>query len=364
MDRLYTVSVFVTDIIHQFSPKNITLIRFIDELEVVSSVFLAIIFAHLLNAQNIGWAAFSGYMIMRAHVIDTLIRGSLRLLGTISGALLAYFVIFLFAHNLLLIALGIAIIGGIALFFAVTNKYSYAWLFFGITYIMIGVDALGNPFSQVQEFAITRVIEVLAGIAASMVISFTSNLIKPKFTMKPCKVGIAEVVRFPLYAKYTAIHSLRAMLALATLPFLEHFFDLRYLGQTAITIFVVLTVPISTINNPGVVSKRNFHRFIGCTLGGALALVCLPFYQINLVITSIILCLGIFIGRHIENSRQSFSYIGTQFVLVYLVVMVPDSLAYTSVEPGISRLCGVVIGIILVELSKLAILPLKKYWHL
>lgn len=364
MDRLHNASVFVTDIIHQFSLKNITLIRFIDELEVISSVFLAIIFAHLLNAQNVGWAAFTGYMIMRAHVLDTLIRGSLRLFGTITGALLAYFITYLFADNLILIALGIALVGGIVLYFAVTNKYSYAWLFFGITYIMIGVDALGNPFSQVQQFAITRVIEVLAGIAASMVISLTSNLIKPKLTIKPYKVGLAEIVRFPLYAKYTVIHSLRAMLALATLPFLEHFFDLRYLGQTAITIFVVLTVPLSTINNPKIVSKRNFHRFLGCTLGGILALVCLPFYHINLAITAIILCLGIFIGRHIENSSQSFSYIGTQFVLVYLVVMVPDSLAYASVEPGISRLCGVIIGIILVELSKLAILPLKKYWHL
>ncbi|WP_392561997.1 FUSC family protein [Orbus sturtevantii] len=364
MDRLHNAAVFITDIISQFRLRNITLIRFIDELEVICSVFLAIIFAHLFNAQNIGWAAFTGYMIMRSHVLDTLIRGALRFLGTITGALLAYYVTYLLGHNLLFIALGIALVGGITLYFAVTSKYSYAWLFLGITYIMIGVDALGNPFNQVQAFAISRVIEVFAGILASMVISITSNVIKPRLTIKPCKEGLAEIVRFPCYAKYTAIHSLRAMLALATLPFLEHFFDLRYLGQTAITVFVVLTVPLSTINNPKIVSKRNFHRFLGCTLGGLLALICLPFYQINLAIAAIILCLGIFIGRHVENSCQSFSYIGTQFVLVYLVVMVPDSLAYSSVEPGISRLCGVIIGIILVELSKLAVMPLKRYWKL
>lgn len=364
MDRLHSASVFITDIFNQFRPKNVTLVRFIDELEVICSVLLAITFAHLLNAQNVGWAAFSGYMIMRSHVIDTLIRGALRLLGTITGASLAYFITYLFGHNVLFIAMGIATVGGIALFFAVTNKYSYAWLFFGITFIMIGVDALGNPFSQVQTFAISRVIEVMAGIAASMVVSIISNVIKPKFTIKPCKIGLSAIIKIPNYAKYTVIHSLRAMIALATLPFLEHIFDLRYLAQTAITIFVVLTVPLSTINNPKVVSKRNFHRFLGCTLGGLLALACLPFYQIDLVITAILLAFGIFIGRHIENSSQSFSYIGTQFVLVYLVVMVPDSLAYTSVDPGISRLCGVIIGIVLVELSKLVTLPLKRYWQL
>ncbi|WP_392565217.1 FUSC family protein [Utexia brackfieldae] len=354
----------MTDIIQQFRPKSFTLVRFIDELEVICSVFLAILFAHLLHTQNIGWAAFTGYMIMRSHVVDTLIRGALRLLGTVVGACLAFSVTFLLGHDLLLIALGISLVGGITLYLSVTSKYSYAWLFCGITYIMVGVDSLGQSFVQVESFAMTRVVEVMAGIAASMTVSLISNLIKPKFKMKPAKVGLLDVVKFPLCEKYTVIHSIRAVLAIATLPFLEHFFDLRYLTQTAITIFVVLSVPLSTINNPQLISRRNFHRFLGCTLGGLLAIICLPFYQINLGITALILCLGIFIGRHIENSRQSFAYVGTQFVLVYLVVMVPDSLAYTSADPGFSRLLGVIIGVILVELSKFCILPLKKYWHL
>src|ERR1700678_2965764 len=72
------------------SPKNA---RFVDELECVLSVLLAIALAHLLKAQNVSWAAFSGYMVMRGHVADSILRGSLRMLGTAVGAGLALFIV-------------------------------------------------------------------------------------------------------------------------------------------------------------------------------------------------------------------------------------------------------------------------------
>ncbi|MFL5284243.1 MAG: FUSC family protein [Rhodopila sp.] len=45
------------------------------------------------GARNISWAAFSGYMVMRGHVADSVLRGALRLLGTVLGAGLALFVV-------------------------------------------------------------------------------------------------------------------------------------------------------------------------------------------------------------------------------------------------------------------------------
>lgn len=39
--------------------------RLVDELECVLSVLLAIAFAHALEVRHVGWAAFSGYMVMR-----------------------------------------------------------------------------------------------------------------------------------------------------------------------------------------------------------------------------------------------------------------------------------------------------------
>jgi uncharacterized membrane protein YccC len=67
--------------------------RLVDELECVLSVLLAIVIAHLVGARNISWAAFSGYMVMRGHVADSLLRGTLRILGTAFGAGLALLVV-------------------------------------------------------------------------------------------------------------------------------------------------------------------------------------------------------------------------------------------------------------------------------
>ena len=63
--------------------------RMVDELECVASVLLAIALGHLADVQNISWAAFSGYMVMRGHISESLVRGVLRIIGTIAGALLA-----------------------------------------------------------------------------------------------------------------------------------------------------------------------------------------------------------------------------------------------------------------------------------
>ena len=63
--------------------------RMVDEIECVLSVALAIVLGHLIGATNISWAAFSGYMVMRGHVSESLRRGLLRILGTTLGAALA-----------------------------------------------------------------------------------------------------------------------------------------------------------------------------------------------------------------------------------------------------------------------------------
>src|SRR5262249_54968568 len=79
--------------------------RMVDEIECVLSVALAIVLGHLIGAQNISWAAFSGYMVMRGHVSESFRRGVLRILGTAAGAALAV-LIFPFAalHPLALAA--------------------------------------------------------------------------------------------------------------------------------------------------------------------------------------------------------------------------------------------------------------------
>jgi hypothetical protein len=61
------------------------------------------------------------------------------------------------------------------------------------------------------------------------------------------------------------------------------------------------------------------------------------------------LALGVMVGRHIENGLPSMSYIGLQFVLAFLVVLVPDNYANAPLGAGYDRLFGILFGMVLLE---------------
>jgi uncharacterized membrane protein YccC len=67
--------------------------------------------------------------------------------------------------------------------------------------------------------------------------------------------------------------------------------------------------------------------------------------------------LGVVLGRHIENGKNAIAYAGTQFTLAILVTLVPDSYAHVALEPGIARLIGILVGILL-------LVPVLIGWHL
>ena len=148
--------------------------RLVDEGETLCSVLLAILFAHLLHAQNVGWAAFSGYMVMRSTLADSCMRGLLRSLGTLLGAGAAYAAVERFGAAPLPVALAIAVVGSLALYGALTRWASYAWLFTGITFAMVALDALQQPHAELLQFVRTRIVEVLSGVVACLLVSVLS----------------------------------------------------------------------------------------------------------------------------------------------------------------------------------------------
>ncbi|MPW43923.1 FUSC family protein [Acinetobacter guerrae] len=349
-------------ILQQFRWDSHSLKRNMDELEVLFSVFLAIWVAHCLNVENIGWAAFSGYMVLRSHIVDTCIRGTLRILGTLAGALLACWIELHISKTLWLNSLVLAFFSAFSLYFAMTSRYGYAWLFFGLTFAMVIIDGLMYPFVDMSLFAKTRSIEVIAGTLACMVVSlFFSYIVRPRFSLTANRTGLAEISKFAGYRKLTLIHTAQAALAIAVVPFLIQFFSVDLLTQTAITILAVLMIPLPGLNNKKLVSTRNLYRLFGCLLGAALAFILLPLGGLNYICAALVIALGIIIGRHIENSGQAFAYVGTQLSLVYIVVMVPDQLNLLSMENGWIRLAGIVLGIILIELTRLVFMPLQHF---
>ncbi len=329
--------------------------RVVDEAECVCSVLLAIALAHGIGAENISWAAFAGYMVMRGHVRDSLLRGSLRILGTGVGVGLAVLIIPTVVHSVLLSSLAIALVGGISLYYALTGRRSYAWLFVALTFGMILMDKLEAPRHSIAVFAATRMLEVAAGTFACVFVSALSNLTaRRRWPGK--RMAQAKAVGWHPHALR---HAAQGAAALAILPWLGVWWGAPQLGQSAISIVAVMLVPVSSLGTSGFapVSRKLALRVAGCLAGAGLAGAVLFAAHHSATLLLLGTAIGVIIGRHIENGSHNLAYIGTQFTLAILVTLVPDSYADAAIAPAFDRLYGILIGMAVLE-------PVLAVWHL
>ena len=334
--------------------------RMVDELECVASVLLAILFGHLAGARNISWAAFSGYMVMRGHVSETLWRGLLRIAGTGLGAGVAIWLTPLIRTSPALSGTALALVGGVSLYGMLTRKHAYAWLFVGLTFEMILLDQLEHPAEPLLAFAATRAREVSAGTIACVLVSLLSTWsLRRRWPARPQppaqRLG---------WNRGAARHAGQAALALAVLPFIGHAWRVPELAQAAVTIMAVMIVPVTSIGAGGIapVRRRILLRLAGGISGAALAAAFLLLAHspgLSAAAGPVLIAgtlLGTAIGRHIENGQGALAYGGTQFVLVILTALVPDSYASADLHPGLARLVGIAVGTVL-------LLPVLLAWQ-
>ena len=326
-------------------------LRMIDELECVFSVLLAIVFSHLLGAENVGWAAFSGYMVMRSHVAESFSRGVLRVVGTVVGAGAALAVAPVVLAQPWLLSIALLIGGSVTLYFAIVGHRAYAWLFTGLTFMMVLIEAMERAPEPVARFASTRILEVLAGTAACVLISAVSTWTIRRKLPDPDRARATPLRPARQWHAAVARHALICGVALAAIPWAWIGLGIHSLSQSSVTILAVMLVPAASLGegtlNP--VSSRLLHRLIGCVAGGLLASAVLLLSHHSPALMTLGLCAGVIIGRHIQNGPPSVSYAGLQFTLAFLVVLVPDNYANAVVEPGLDRLSGVLFGMVLLE---------------
>jgi uncharacterized membrane protein YccC len=328
-------------------------VRLVDEIECVLSVLLAIIVAHLLGATNISWAAFSAYMVMRGHVAESALRGALRIIGTVAGATLAVVLTPFVLNNIFGLSLVAAIIGGLCLYAGMTARHAYAWLFVGVTFEMILLDKISEPDLSLTAFAVMRVLEVVAGTAACVIVSALSALTARRYWPAPATPFTLTVA----WHAGAARHAAQGGIALGMLPYLS-LLKIPELGQSSITIIAAMLIPVTAVGKSSLVpvSRRLLYRTLGCVTGAILAAIFLFAAAGSATILIVGTCLGVTLGRHIENGRSSIAYCGTQFVLAVLVALVPDSYAHAMIDPALERLASVLIGLLVLE-------PILLGWH-
>ncbi|WP_077002685.1 FUSC family protein [Variovorax sp. KK3] len=334
--------------------------RALEEAEAVLSVLLAIVLAHAMGAEHIGWAAFSGYMVLRARLAESLARGGLRIAGTALGAAAGFAASSVLGQSLPGLSAALALVGGVTLYGALTQERGLAWLFAGVTFSMVVLDSLVQPFEDVTRFAATRVLEVAAGTIASLAVGALSALTLRPRILPPAPDAIAAPRQRIGWHREAALHSLQAAVAFALAPLLVAEMGERGVSQAVTTIAAVMLVPLASLGNVGGVggagggvTARLLQRFAGCLAGAGVAALALLLTQHHLL--AMLLCVGLVVavGRHVENSGKRFAYAGTQFAIAFLVVFVPDSYTAMSAEPGLQRLAGIVAGIALLQVVRI-----------
>lgn len=329
--------------------------RMADEWECVASVLLAILFAHLVGAKMIAWAAFTAFVLMKGTISETFLRAVLRMIGTLLGATLAIWFVRLSPGTLWATMLVTALVGGIGLYGTLTARRSYAWLLFGLTFVMIVLDKLEKPSIDVQALAVTRVLEVGAGTAACLIVSVISTLTTRRLWPAAQTPPTPAVGWHPDAAR----HAAQAGFALSLLPLAQHFVDIPELAQAGVTIMAVMIVPVAGLGASGLapVGRRLRHRALGCLAGGVLASLILLMADGSVPVLVVGTCLGIVVGRHIENAGARNAYIGLQFTLAVLIVLIPDDYADVAIEPGLKRLISIFIGMAI-------LVPILFAWHI
>lgn len=329
--------------------------RRLDEAECVASVLLSIAVAHLLGAANVAWAAFAGLLVMRGHAADTLYRGLLRITGTILGGALAYLLVPLLADELTLRATGLLMIGSATLYMALTARHAYAWLIFGLTFIMVLLDKIEHPDAELTAFIRTRLIENLAGTGVCVLVSLASTL-----TLRRRWPAARVPPTPPLGWHLDAFrHAAQGGVALALLVTLASWVQLPALAEGAIAIVAVMLVPATDLRTSTLspVSNRLFYRLLGCMAGGAFGAAFVFLANGSATVLMGAVALGVVIGRYCENGVHAHRYAGTQFTFAVLITLVPDSFAQASADPGWERLTAVFVGMAMIE-------PVLIAWHI
>ncbi len=329
--------------------------RMADELECAASVMLAVVLARLVGAQMIAWAAFTAFVLMKGQISETLLRGVLRLIGTLLAATLAIWFVRLSPPGLWTTMLATAVVGGVGLFGALTARRAYAWLLFGLTFVMILLDKLEQPAIDVQTFAVTRVLEVAAGTVACVIVSVISTLTARRWWPATLTPAAPPVGWHPDAAR----HAMQAAFALGLVPLAHAWLGVPALAQAGVTIMAVMIVPVASLGTSGLrpVTRRLVHRAVGCLAGGLLSAAVLLVARGSVPVLIAGTCLGIVVGRHIENGDGRNAYLGLQFSLAVLIVLVPDDYSRAAVAPGLERLLSIFIGMAI-------LIPVLLVWRL
>ncbi|WP_421997709.1 FUSC family protein [Reyranella sp.] len=321
------------------------------------SVVLATFLALLLEIESPWWAAISGFMSLMATGAGSLRRGLLRLTGTAAGALLGFVMARWLPYDHVALTLFLALVTMLGVIAMQVSPHGLAFLFLTITSSMVLLMSLNNP-EQAAAVAYYRVLEVAVGVGSAIVVA---KLLQDWHAEPPPQ---APGWRHLLGAQWPVVlHGVRSAIAVVAVLWIWIMIDLPEVAEMAITVAVVMSAPVIADGGLGTrhaVAVRSIHRFLGCLIGGVVALAFLAMQIESFAWWLALIGAAAWIGMHIQSGPHGVGYVGTQSGFVFIITMVQGAAPPDSIMPGVDRFIGITGGLGILLVISLLLWPSDK----
>jgi len=296
-------------------------------------VWLAACLAFASGADDPWWAAITAWMVANPDRDAMVLKGILRVVGTIFGCILGYQIAVHTEGNTAVQAIVVAAATGAGVLMRFRSKYAYAWLLGTLTLDMAVVGAILDPAS-LHGFVVNRGIEIVVGVGAAFVAAVVLGRDVHGPPVAPAAVGTKleadEVAIIGALAPVVALYA-------------WSLFDLPSLLQIVVSAVVLLDRDLAATR------ARGLQRLLGCIGGGGIGLAVVGSGLGNgFVPWTVLLVGGLVLFAHLHHGTGRWTYVGTQGGFGYITAMITENGAPNSIEPIIERLEGIVIGVLIV----------------
>ena len=294
----------------------------------------------------------------RRRAPASLKKGTLRIIGTLAGATLAFFATDWLAYDDFACCLALMVVGGVATLGLTVSSHGYAWMLFGITFAMVTMMSLADP-GQAFFAATTRSIEVIVGTGTAMLVALALGAegTVPHEAAFPGWTGLLGA-RWP-----ATLHAARTGIAVSTLPLVWSVFDLPSVTTMATTVASVMAIPVLAdhpLDDGRRIIGRAMQRLFGCVVGGGVGLLLLGLQLTDFLPWLLALFAATWLFAYVQGSERGMGYVGMQAGMVVVMTLVQGEGPPASILPGLNRLAGIALGLAVLSVISVLLQPAPK----
>ncbi|QNT70603.1 FUSC family protein [Defluviicoccus vanus] len=301
-------------------------------LAIGAATALAVYAALCLNLDYPMWSGMTALTVTAATQRATVLKGLMRIAGTLAGALAAAFLLGFVADSNGLLATALFATVTYALYRSFTSPYPYAWLLGGITIGLVLMQSMAEPDIGLHVAAY-RATEIIVGVVSAFAVG---ALLLPATSDPEQDRALAAA---PQVERRVAMRTaLEAGAGVCIVVGLYALFDLPGFASAAVSLTRIVDP------NPELGRHRAFLRLIGCAIGGGagLLMVGTSIDVLPLFLAVIFVFCSIF--GYFFAGPPACAYAGMQAGFAFIIAYAPSITPTDTLDPAIDRFAGILLA--------------------